>query len=201
MRSSVVPQTIARDTAQNTNWKNHFDSIVASDVPTPGNVFSGSPRCVKKKPPLCPITLPAPKANAKPTAHQQIAAIEKLVRIFAITVPAFFAREKPISRNAKPACMNITSAPATITQSELTPTDMSSLPAIAWLRSWESARAEVGASSARNTAAVSGTAARLSGFLTRAQLLSWVDDQAKERPARGLCTSVENSGCADRPEV
>ena len=38
------------------------------------------------------------------------------MRIFAIPVPAFFAREKPISRKAKPACMNITSTPATITQ-------------------------------------------------------------------------------------
>src|SRR3954469_19124372 len=38
-----------------------------------------------------------------------------------MTVPAFFAREKPISRNAKPACMNITRQPATITQIELIP--------------------------------------------------------------------------------
>src|SRR3954451_22708811 len=38
-----------------------------------------------------------------------------------MTVPEFFAREKPISRNAKPACMNITKQPATITQIELIP--------------------------------------------------------------------------------
>src|SRR5436853_467448 len=38
------------------------------------------------------------------------------MRIFATPAPAFFIREKPISRNAKPACMNITSTPATITQ-------------------------------------------------------------------------------------
>src|SRR3954454_12050818 len=38
-----------------------------------------------------------------------------------MTVPAFFAREKPISRKAKPACMNITRQPATITQIELIP--------------------------------------------------------------------------------
>src|SRR5215212_187503 len=50
-----------------------------------------------------------------------MAAIEKFARIFAITVPAFFARENPISRNAKPACMNITRQPATITQIELIP--------------------------------------------------------------------------------
>ena len=34
-------------------------------------------------------------------------------------MPAFFARENPISRNAKPACMNITSRAATMTQIEL----------------------------------------------------------------------------------
>src|SRR4051812_25630720 len=52
-----------------------------------------------------------------------MAAIEKFVRILAMTVPAFFARENPISRNAKPACMNMTRQPATITQSELIPTE------------------------------------------------------------------------------
>src|SRR2546423_14456395 len=38
-----------------------------------------------------------------------------------MTVPAFFARENPISRNANPACMNITKQAATITQIELIP--------------------------------------------------------------------------------
>ena len=64
-----------------------------------------------------------PKAKAKPTAQYRIAAIEKFVRIFATTVPAFLPREKPISRKAKPACMNITRQPATITQRELMPTE------------------------------------------------------------------------------
>ena len=76
-----------------------------------------------------------PKANAKPTAHQHNAAIEKFVRIFATTVPAFFCLEKPISRNANPACMNITSDAATITQTELIPTVSDSLPSIASCRS------------------------------------------------------------------
>src|SRR3954451_21554559 len=56
------------------------------------------------------------------------AAIEKFVRIFATTVPAFLPREKPISRNAKPACMNITSTPATITHSVLIATVCGSAP-------------------------------------------------------------------------
>jgi hypothetical protein len=43
IRSSVVPHTIASETAQNTNWKNHFDSIVAFDRPMTANVSCGSP--------------------------------------------------------------------------------------------------------------------------------------------------------------
>src|SRR3954449_10119336 len=43
-------------------------------------------------------------------------AMERLVRILATTVPAFLAREKPISRNAKPACMKNTSRAASTTQ-------------------------------------------------------------------------------------
>ena len=71
-----------------------------------------------------------PNANAKPTAQYRIAAIEKFVRILATTVPAFLPREKPISRNAKPACMNMTRQAATTTHIELMPTESGSpLPA------------------------------------------------------------------------
>src|SRR3954463_11956301 len=95
MRSSVVPQTIASDTAQKTNWKNHFDSIVALErsitgklgwnTVDPPEVTVLAPRWVKKNPPSWPMTLPSgpPKAKANPQAHHPIAAIEKLVRILA----------------------------------------------------------------------------------------------------------------------
>ncbi len=69
-----------------------------------------------------------PKASAKPITYHMIAAIEKFVRTFATTVPAFFWREKPISRNMNPACMNITTMPATMTQSELKPTESGRTP-------------------------------------------------------------------------
>src|SRR5919197_6277341 len=169
-RSSVVPQTIASDTAQKTNWKNHFDSIVASDsditgklgwkVVRPSEVTLLAPRWVKKNPPSWPTKLPSgpPKAKANPQIHQPIAAIEKLVRIFATTVPAFLARENPISKKAKPACMNITSEPATITQMVLMPTEGSSLPSMDSARSVESANA-LGAITIKNSSA-SGSAAR-----------------------------------------
>src|SRR5882762_4704701 len=158
IRSSVVPHTIANETAQKTNWKNHFDSIVALErsitgkcgwyVVMPLATSRYGPMWVKKAPPSCPMKLPAGplKANMKPMAHQAIAAIEKFVRIFATTVPAFFAREKPISRNANPACMNMTSEPATITQVVFTPTLRSSFPAIDFFRSVASARADAGTS-------------------------------------------------------
>src|SRR5436305_757899 len=51
--------------------------------------------------------------------------MEKLARTLATTVPAFFIREKPISRNRKPACMNITKTAATITQTVSTATETS----------------------------------------------------------------------------
>src|SRR5215216_302678 len=88
-----------------------------------------------------------------------MAAIEKFVRIFAITVPAFFAREKPISRNAKPACMNITRTPATITHIELIPTE-SGMPFLP-TASIRSADAALGrASAARAATATAGATLR-----------------------------------------
>ena len=127
-----MPQTIASETAQNTNWKNHSVStvIVPSATLTSGK-FALASAPARKKPDVPMISLPSPNAKAKPTAQKQIAAIEKLTRIFAITVPAFLPREKPISRKAKPACMNITRMPATSTQTELIPTSNGSFPALA----------------------------------------------------------------------
>ena len=118
---------MASETAQKTNWKNHLDSIVAFDSPMTEKVSSGSPKSRRKKPSE-PMMLPGPKAKAKPIAQYMTAAIEKLVRILAITVPAFLPREKPISRNAKPACMNITKQPAMTTHSELMATESTSAP-------------------------------------------------------------------------
>jgi hypothetical protein len=60
-----------------------------------------------------------------------MAAIDRLVRIFATPVPAFFAREKPISSMANPACMNRTSTAAITTQRVLTGTVSASFPSTA----------------------------------------------------------------------
>src|SRR3954447_10732639 len=159
MRSSVVPHTMASETAQKTNWKNHFDSTVASEKPMIGKAVDGSPKSFRKNP-SWPMIFPDPKAKAKPTAQYMIAAIEKFVRIFATTVPAFLPREKPISRKAKPACMNMTTIAATITQIELMPTVSGSLPLPA--ASKVSASADAGNASAMSRPSGS---ARLKGVL------------------------------------
>ena len=99
---------------------------------------------MKKNPAECPISSPVLNAKANPQIHQPSAAIEKLVRIFAITVPAFLPRENPISRNANPACMNMTTMPATITHSELMPTVCSSSPAIPRFEPSDAAHAPTG---------------------------------------------------------
>ena len=126
-----MPQTIASDTAQNTNWKNHrVSSVTVPSATLTSAKFELASAPARKNPDVPMISLPLPKAKAKPTAQKQIAAIEKLTRIFAITVPAFLPREKPISRKAKPACMNITRMPATSTQTELMPTSNGSLPGV-----------------------------------------------------------------------
>ena len=116
MRSIVVPQTIASDTAQKTNWKKKNAALLPSTVPStrlPEEIVEP----YWKKKPESPASQPAPpNAMAKPQAHHTIEEIEKFVRIFATTAPTFFPREKPSSRNRNPACMNITRQAATITQ-------------------------------------------------------------------------------------
>ena len=64
----------------------------------------------------------------------------------ATIVPAFFPREKPISRSAKPACMKSTRQAATKTHIELIPT-VSGTPTA----SKTSADATVGAASSAKT--------------------------------------------------
>src|SRR5215210_2402081 len=126
-RSSVVPQTIARETAQNMNWNSMKAAVEPVTGPSTRPPLIVSP--VEKKKPESPMIAPAPpKARANPQAHQAIVAIEKFTRIFAIPMPAFLPREKPISRNAKPACMNITSTAATRTQVTLSSSVSVSMP-------------------------------------------------------------------------
>ena len=114
----MVPQTIASETAQKTNWKNSSAAGLMPAMSSSGNwvAASAGSELTSRKKPFVPAISPAPpNASAKPTAQYARAAIEKFVRIFTTPRPAFFAREKPTSRNRNPACMNITSTAATTT--------------------------------------------------------------------------------------
>ena len=72
IRSSVVPQTIASETAQNTNWKNMNAAGLIEYVSTNGMLL---PACFDRRAdveeePVGPGDLPSPpKASAKPTAQ------------------------------------------------------------------------------------------------------------------------------------
>src|SRR5919204_2897631 len=69
-----------------------------------------------KKPCVPMIPLPSPNASAKPTAQYTSEQIPKISTFLPAMCAAFFIRVRPASRNAKPACMNITSTAVTITQ-------------------------------------------------------------------------------------
>src|SRR3954453_9312775 len=122
-----------------------------------------------------------------------------------MTVPAFLPRENPISRNAKPACMNMTRQPATMTQVELIPTVSASFPAPA--ASNLSASAELGSASAASTASALTRTALLLATAPRVRLFIGVlppvearleahgdqrPPQARRALAVGLYPCVEN---------
>src|SRR5918998_2319053 len=116
VRSSIVPQTLASDTAQNATWKRNLaesGTCVQESPPYTSLTWSGG---TAKNQPCVPISaLPVPKASAKPTPQKSSAAMARLIRIFATTLPTFFIREKPTSSIANPACMNSTRQAATMT--------------------------------------------------------------------------------------
>ena len=103
IRSSVVPQTIASDTAQNTNWKSHFASIVASEQPRSLEAAScGSPYDLKQE----PMSRGHPRyragaAEREREAHRPVAidAIEKLISIFATPRLRSYAREADLEQH------------------------------------------------------------------------------------------------------
>src|SRR5450759_1501697 len=140
VRSSMVPQTIASDTAQKTNSKNHF-AAAGTVLPALAGRLSCEPGLKVGKKPLPPMKAkmpPAPKATPNPTAQYAIELTLRLVRTLATTVPTFFIRLKPTSSIAKPACMNMTKQAATITQT------VSAATPAAWVAVASSAKAATG---------------------------------------------------------
>src|SRR3982074_362678 len=117
VRSSIVPHTIAREPAQNTNLTTHFagGGAVLAGIAGRSSVEPGLKVGKKPLPPMTAKIPPAPKAKPNPTAQYAIELTLRLVMTLATTVPTFFIRLKPTSSIANPACMNMTKQAATIT--------------------------------------------------------------------------------------
>src|SRR5665213_654207 len=117
VRSSMVPQTIASDTAQKTNSKKNLAAAGAVEAASDGKfiVEPGWNEGAKPVTPMRLLTNPlaAPNAKAKPTSQYMTELMLRLTMTLATTVPTFFMRVKPTSSMAKPACMNRTSSAAT----------------------------------------------------------------------------------------
>src|SRR5579864_8408325 len=157
VRSSIVPHTIASETAQNTNSKNHLAAAGAVLAAMAGR-FIWEPGLKVGKKPLPPMKAnspPAPNANPKPTAQYAIELTLRLVTTFATTVPTFFMRLNPTSSIAKPACMNITKHAATITQT------VSAATPAACVAVLSSASTAAGMSAARTATPAETNSARL----------------------------------------
>ncbi len=71
VRSIIVPQTMARDTAQKTNSKNHLADAgtVLNDMAGRSNVEPGLNVGKKPLPPMTAKMPPAPNAKPNPTAQ------------------------------------------------------------------------------------------------------------------------------------
>src|SRR3984893_221908 len=159
VRSIIVPHTIARETAQNTNSKNHLAAAGTVLASMAGRCICEPGLKVEKKPlpPMNAKKPPAPKAKPNPTAQYAIELTLRLVTTLATTVPTFFIRLNPTSSMAKPACMNSTKQAAPITQT------VSAAPPAACVAVRSSARTTAGSSAAIKpiVAAIASTGLRL----------------------------------------
>src|SRR5436305_7791022 len=149
VRSIMVPHTIARETAQKTNSKNHLAAagVMLAAIAGRSSCEPGMKVGKKALPPMKAKIDPPPKATPKPTAQYAIELTLRFVMTLATTVPTFFIRLNPTSSIAKPACMNITRQAVTTTQT------VSAATPAAWVAVPSSASTVAGAIAASAAAA------------------------------------------------
>src|SRR5215211_1888280 len=160
VRSSMVPHTIAKDTAQKATWKRNLAESGTWVHESPAYTSLTCPAGTARNQPSVPmIALPAPKARAKPTAQNNSAAIARLTSILATTLPTFFIREKPTSSIANPACMKRTRHAVTITHTVSIASERSAVEGPSC------ANASPGSASTNNKTAVDSNASLRKSFL------------------------------------
>ena len=163
VRSSMVPHTMARETAQKATWKRNLAESGTCVHESPAYTSLTCPAGTARNHPSVPTSaFPVPKASAKPKAQKRSAAIARLTRIFATTLPTFFILENPTSSIANPACINKTRHAAMITHIVSIARESSAVEGPFW------ARASPGnASTSNRTAANSNVSLRKSFLLIR----------------------------------
>src|ERR687890_2578329 len=135
VRSSMGPHTMARDTAQKATWKRNLAESGTCVHESPAYTSLTCPAGTARNQPSVPMSaLPVPKASANPKAQNNRAAIARLTKIFATTLPTFFIRENPTSSIANPACMNNTRTAATITHTVSIASESSAVEGPFWAR-------------------------------------------------------------------
>src|ERR687897_2775648 len=153
VRSSMVPHTIARETAQKATWKRNLAESGTCVHESPAYTSLTCPAGTARNQPSVPKNaLPVPKASANPKAQNNRAAIARLTRIFATTLPTFFIRENPTSSIANPACINKTRQAVTITHTVSIASESSAVEGPFW------AKASPGNASTSNRTAVDNNA-------------------------------------------
>ena len=99
MRSAIAPETIVAVVAQNTRLNTKLDqSKPAYDVKISNPGFPIKPN------------KSSPSKSPKPIRMNITVPIQKSIRFFIMMLPVFFARVKPVSTIAKPACIQKTNA-------------------------------------------------------------------------------------------
>ena len=108
MRSATAPETMVTAVPQNMAWKTKKICSEAVRLLRPA----------KSRSTPTGRTLEAPKANMKPTRAKKRTDAQKSITFFMATLMEFLDRTMPASISRKPICMTMTSAAATITQTE-----------------------------------------------------------------------------------
>ena len=99
MRSAIAPETMVAVVAQKTRLKTKFEK----------SKFGYAVKMSKPGLPIKPIRS-SPSRSEKPIRMNITVPMQKSIKFFIRMLPVFFARVKPVSTIAKPACIQKTSA-------------------------------------------------------------------------------------------
>jgi len=106
VRSAMAPDTIVAAVAANIVW-NIIKAMRGIDNPKCSALPCAAKRFIPKRPYLL-----TPNIIPKPTSQNTIVPTAKSIRFFIMIFAALFARVKPLSAIAKPACIINTRKPA-----------------------------------------------------------------------------------------